>query len=296
MALTQPINDAERVRWVANLTTLFLERPLLERATAAARAGFTEVECWWPFGATGRPEQGDVDAFVTAITDSGVSLVHMNLFGGDMPGGQRGVVSYPADTDEFQDSVAVAMDVAARTGVRLFNCPYGHRLPGLDPQLQDETAILNLGFAARAAAAIGGTILLEPVSGFADYPLKTAQQVVRMIDSVRAGAGVDNIGFLFDQYHLAMNGDDVAVDIHLYGHRVDHIQLADVPGRHEPGSARFDLEGLVRAFLAAGYTGPFGLEFFAAESTDAALAAFRTEIGGWRLGRRAVRLEHGLPC
>jgi hydroxypyruvate isomerase len=243
-----------------NCSILFTELPLLERPAAAKEAGFDAVEFWWPF-AVAVPPDGEVEAFVRAVGDAGVRLVGLNFFAGDMPGGDRGLVSWPARSGEFRDNVEVTIGIGERLGCRAFNALYGNRVDGADPAAQDDLAVENLAIAGRAAARIGGTVLVEPVSGASRYPLRTAADAVGVIDRVAGETGVGNLGFLCDLYHLAVNGDDLDRVIATYGDRVAHVQIADAPGRHEPGTGELDLDRYLDALAAAGYRGWVGLEY-----------------------------------
>ena len=267
-----------RIRWVANLSLLYTELETLARPAAAKAAGFDEVEFWWPFGDSGRPSADEVDAFVRSIEDAGVQLTAMNLFAGDMPVGERGVLSHPERVEEFEDSVRIAMDIARRLGTKLFNAPYGHRRDGLDPAVQDELADRSLAFAARKAAEVGGTILLEPVSGMPRYPIKTAADAIRILDRVRESTGAENTGFLIDQFHITASGGDVMDDIAAYADRVAHVQLADTPGRGEPGSGTADFGGVIRSLRERGYAGAFALEYIPTMATDDSLEHWRRKL------------------
>lgn len=247
-------------RFEVNLSMLFTELPLLDRPKAAADAGFTAVEFWWPF-AEAVPTDRAVDAFVTAIRDAGVQLAGLNFFAGDMPGGDRGLVSWPDRTTEFRHNIDVTIGVGEQLGCRAFNALYGNRIDGSSAQEQDDTATANLGAAARAAARIGGTVLVEPVSGAPHYPLRTAADCLDVIDRVQAEQSVSNLGFLCDLYHLSVNGDDLLAVIAEHGHRVAHVQVADAPGRSEPGTGELDLDGALAALAGVGYTGWVGLEY-----------------------------------
>jgi hydroxypyruvate isomerase len=259
-------------RYGANLSMLFTELPLLQRPAAAARSGFSAVEFWWPF-ATAVPGDAEVDAFVTAVGDAGVSLVGLNFFAGDMPGGDRGLVSWPARSGEFGDNVDVTVGIGERLGCRAFNALYGNRTDEATPEQQDDLATANLAAAGRAAARIGGVVLVEPVSGAPRYPVLTAEDALRVVDRVRADTGVDNLGLLCDLYHLTVNGDDLSAVIARHGHRIAHVQVADAPGRGEPGTGSIDIDGALVAIHAAGYSGWTCLEYRpSAGDTEASLA------------------------
>ncbi|GAA5148065.1 TIM barrel protein [Pseudonocardia eucalypti] len=261
-------------RYEANLSMLFTELPLLQRPAAAAAAGFTAVEFWWPFGEA-VPSDRDVDAFTSAITDAGVQLVGLNFFAGDMPAGDRGAVSWPARAAEFRDNIDITVGIGERLGCRAFNALYGNRVDGIDPNEQDELAVANLAEAGRAAARIGGTVLIEPVSGAPRYPLRTAADAIAVIDRVASETGVRALGFLCDLYHLATNGDDLDKAIAEYGDRVAHVQIADAPGRGEPGTGDLNLTTHLAALTTRGYTGWVGLEYKPTTTTEASLAWLR---------------------
>jgi hydroxypyruvate isomerase len=241
-----------------NLSMLFTEVPVLQRPAAAAAAGFDAVEVWWPFDMAVPPE-AEADRFVGAIRDAGVHLVGLNFFAGDMPAGDRGLVSWPGRVSEFRDAVEVAVGIAAELGCRAFNALYGNRIDGADPAEQDELAVDNLAFAAQAASRIDGTVLVEPVSGAPRYPLRTAADALAVID--RLPQQRHNIRLLADLYHLRVNGDDLDAVVDRLVDRIGHVQIADAPGRHEPGTGSLDIDGHLAKLAAGGYDGYVGLEY-----------------------------------
>lgn len=246
--------------YAVNLSILFTELPLLERPAAAAAAGFGAVEFWWPFP-TATPADDEVDAFVTAIERAGVQLIGLNLFAGDMPAGDRGLVSWPGREEEFAEGVAAAARIGGRLGCPAFNALYGNRIEGGNVDAQDEVAIRNLGVAARALGEIGGTVLIEPVSGIPAYPLRTAHDAVEVIDRVREAQSATNLGLLADLYHLSVNGDDLDKVIDGYGDRIAHVQIADAPGRHEPGTGDLDIFRYLGRIAGTGYRGHVAAEY-----------------------------------
>jgi hydroxypyruvate isomerase len=248
--------------YLANCSLMFTEVPLLERPAAARDAGFTAVEYWWPFPVA-VPADAEVDAFARAIRDAGVQLVALNFFAGDMPAGDRGLVSWPGREREFADALAVAVEIGQQLGVSAFNALYGNRLDGVAPEQQDELATVNLAAAAAAAARIGANVLIEPVSGAPRYPLLTAADAVAVLDRV----GADNVRLLADLYHLTVNGDDVSAVIAEHAARIGHVQIADAPGRHEPGTGEIAFDRHFAELTAAGYDGWIGLEYKPETST-----------------------------
>ena len=249
------------MRFDVNLSILFTELPLLDRPAAAKQAGFDAVEFWWPWPVA-VPSDADVDRFATAVTDAGVALVGLNFFAGDMPGGDRGLVSWPARSGEFRDNVDVTIGLGERLGCRAFNALYGNRTDDATPEEQDALGAENLALAARAARRVGGTVLVEPVSGAPRYPLLTAADALGVIDRASQGSDTeDDLALLLDVYHLAVNGDDVDAAIDLATGRIGHVQIADAPGRNEPGTGKLDIDHYLDAVTATGYDGWVGLEY-----------------------------------
>ena len=256
--------------YLANCSLLFTEEPLLRRPAAARAAGFGAVEFWWPF-AVPVPSDREVDAFTAAIEEAGVALAGLNFFAGDLAGPDCGVLSIPGRSAEFRDNIDVVAGIGERLGVRGFNALYGNRVDGVDPAAQDELAAESIGLAAKAVASFGGTVLIEPVSGPKPYPLRTAADAVAVVRQARA-AGAANVGFLCDLYHLASNGDDLDAAIAGYAGYVAHVQIADAPGRGEPGSGRLDLDRYLAALARRGYRGWVSLEYKPTGTTEASLA------------------------
>lgn len=254
-------------RFEVNLSILFTELPLLARPEAAKQAGFDAVEFWWPWPVA-VPSDAEVDEFATAITDAGVSLVGLNFFAGDMPGGDRGVVSWPARSGEFRDNIDVTLGLGDRLGCRAFNALYGNRQDDSTPEEQDELGAENLALAGAAAQRIGGTVLVEPVSGAPRYPLLTAADAAAVIDRASARGDLTNIKLLLDVYHLAVNGDDVDAAIDAAAGRIGHVQIADAPGRNEPGTGKLDIDHYLDRIAATGYDGWVGLEYKPSGASD----------------------------
>jgi hydroxypyruvate isomerase len=264
------------LRYEVNCSILFTELPLLERPAAARAAGFDAVEFWWPF-AVAEPSDADVDAFVTAIQDAGVSLVGLNFFAGDMPAGDRGLVSWPARSAEFRANIPVVASIGERLGCRAFNALYGNRVDDASAAELDELGAENLALAAEGVAGIGGTVLVEPVSGSPRYPLLTAADVATVIGRVTADGGPSNIGLLADLYHLAVNGDDVDKVIAEYTgapNGIAHVQIADSPGRGEPGTGELPLDRQLTELQTRGYQGWVGLEYKASPANADTAASF----------------------
>lgn len=265
------------VRWVANLSMLFTELPLLERPAAARAEGFDEVEMWWPFDGRAVPRPTEVDRLVEAILEAGVRLTAMNLFAGSMAQGDRGVLSHPGRIAEFDASLSTVTTVARRLGTRLFNAPYGLRLPDLPEGMQRQTGVRSLAHAARSLDEVGGTVLLEPLSGAPDYPLRSASDAVDLIEAVRGSAGLPNVALLLDQFHLERNGLEPLPDPRTLAY-VRHVQVAEPPHRGEPGSGAGHVAAFVDALVASGYRGAVALEYQPTTTTVESLGTWRRHL------------------
>ncbi|MDH6575221.1 TIM barrel protein [Kitasatospora sp. MAP5-34] len=264
------VTAASKQSYTVNLSILFGELPLLERPAAAAAAGFTAAELWWPFGENPSPSQAEQDELRKAFTDAGVQLTGLNFLD-DLTKGARGTVSVPAEKDRFRENIAVTAGLAESLGTKALNALYGNRVEGVDPAEQDALALENLVLAAKAAHEIGAVLLIEALNKpeSPDYPLVTAATAVEIVDKVNAATGLGNAKFLCDLYHLAMNGEDLAAVIDTYADKFGHVQIADNPGRNEPGTGSLDFEDLFARLTAAGYQGRIGLEYRPAKGVSA---------------------------
>jgi len=255
-------------KFAANVSLLFSEVPLLERFALARAAGFEAVECWWPFP-DHAPDAARVGAFIDALGAAEVRLTGINLFAGDMPGGERGIVSHPGRAAELGENLAAVRTIVEATGCDRVNALYGQRLPGHSAAEQDEVATRNLRLAADALGDAGVTVLVEPLTSGenGDYPVRTLDDALGVV--ARAG---DGVAVLFDAYHLHNNGSDVVADIARHAAAVGHVQVADSPGRGEPGSGTIDYAGFFEALDASGYDGWVGCEYRPTLSTEESLA------------------------
>ncbi len=246
--------------YILNCSTLLTELPVMERAQAAKDAGFSQVEFWWPFDGNPTPSQDEVDEFVASLEAAGVQLKGLNFWAGNMAGGDRGMVSIKGAEADFAANVEIVKEIGKRTGCRAFNALYGLRTEGQTPEEQDEVAVANLKLAAAAVAEIGGTVLVEPVSGADAYPLKKYTDAAEVVAKVRAH-DVDNIAVLADFFHMAVNGDDVAAVIESEAANFGHIQIADAAGRGAPGTGELPLEDWINRSYELGYAGSIALEY-----------------------------------
>lgn len=253
----------------ANISMLFTELPYPERFAAAAAAGFQVVESWWPF-AVPDPSAAEIDDFVRTVAAADVSLGALNFYGGDIPGGERGVASHPDRQQQLAGNVRAMVGIAERTGCRLFNLLYGQLDDRWSPDEQAKIAADAIRSAAAAVAAVGGTVLIEPLTKGLNgrYPLLTANDVLRLLNGPLQD--VDNLSLLFDTFHLGSNGVDLLATAAAVP--VAHVQLADSPGRGEPGSGSLPIDATLDALKAAGYQGVAACEYKPTTDTLTTLA------------------------
>ncbi|GAA1896968.1 TIM barrel protein [Streptomyces durmitorensis] len=264
-------------RFNVNLSILFTELPLLERPAAAAAAGFTAVELWWPWVDAPTPEQSELDALRAAITDAGVQLVGLNFYAGQLPGPDRGALSIPGEeSDKFRANLSVAADFAQSLDCKALNALYGNRVEGVTPAVQDELALENLVLAAREADRVGAVLLIEALNKPESprCPIVSADAAIAVVDKVNSATGLGNAKFLMDLYHLSMNGEDLPAVIDRYVAQTAHVQIADNPGRGAPGTGSLPLEELLDQLQKAGYEGYVGLEYKAGDRPS-------SEAFGW---------------
>ena len=240
------------MRFSANVSILFKEVPFLERFGRAREAGFSAVEFWWPSG----EDLGEVER---AVGDAGLSVALFNFDAGDMPSGDRGLVSDPGRVERFRENVPVALDLARRLGCRCMNVLVGHEKDGMDREEQLALARENVAFAAAAAGEAEVTVVVEAVNTFENGPylLYTTGQAVEFVKSV----GRENAKIQHDFYHMQrMEGNLVATLRENIG-MVGHVQVADSPGRGEPGTGEIHYPFVLAELEKLGYDGYVGLEY-----------------------------------
>ncbi len=256
------------MRFDVNVSILFTELELLRRPAAAAAAGFDAIEMWWPFDSP-EPADAEIDDLTRAVTDAGVRLVGLNFYAGDLPGGDRGVLSIPDEAEAFRTNVPVATELAQRLGCGVLNALYGNRVEGVDPDVQDSLAVENLGMAADAAARVGATVVLEAQNPHEQprYPLRGSDDILAAIERVRRDSGA-RLGWLYDVYQHQRSEGNLIATISEHAGRMTHVQIADPPGRNEPGTGEVAWPRVFQALEEAGYDGYVGLEYKATGSTE----------------------------
>ncbi|HKH12088.1 MAG TPA: TIM barrel protein [Rubrobacter sp.] len=240
------------MRFSANVSILFKEAPFLERFGLAREAGFSAVEFWWPLG----EDPGEVEA---AVSGTGLSVALFNFDAGDMPGGDRGLVSDPDRVERFRENVPVALGLARRLGCRRMNVLVGHEKEGTVREEQLALARENVAFAADAARKAGVTVLVEAVNTFENGPylLYTTAQAVEFVRSV----GRENVMVQHDLYHMQRMEGNLVATLREHIGVIGHVQIADSPGRGEPGTGEIHYPFVLAELERLGYDGYVGLEY-----------------------------------
>jgi hydroxypyruvate isomerase len=252
-------------RFAANLSMLFTEAPFLDRFGRAARAGFQAVEFLFPYAFR-------VQEIQERAEQHRLQIVLHNLPAGDWEAGDRGIACDPARVDEFRAGVAQAVTYAHALGVPQLNCLAGKAPAGVDAAVLRRTFVENLRFAAAALKVADLRLLIEPINPF-DIPgfyLNRTEQALSILDEV----GADNAFVQYDIYHAQRTEGELAATLQKHLARIGHVQLADNPGRHEPGTGEINYPYLFALLDRIGYQGWVGCEYKPAGVTEAGL--------GWR--------------
>jgi hydroxypyruvate isomerase len=230
------------MRFCANISLLFTEVPFLERFAAARSAGFDAVEMWWPRGE-------DLDAVEAAVADSGVEVVLLNFDAGDMPAGDRGLFSDPSRSEELDANIPVAFALADAIGCTRLNALVG--FGSLDLARENVRRVARL--------RPDKTILIEAVNSFENGPylLRNTHESASFVRST----GCPNVRVQYDAYHMQRMEGNLLPTIAEHLDLIAHIQIADAPGRGEPGTGEIDYGYLLPRIDELGYDGWVGLEY-----------------------------------
>jgi hydroxypyruvate isomerase len=259
------------MKFSANVSILFKEVPLLERFGRASAAGFSAVEFWWPGHEAGAVER--------AVRDAGLDVALFNFDAGDMAAGDRGLASDPERQQLFRDNVPVALDLARALGCERMNVLVGHEVPGMDREEQLALARENVRFAAEQAEAADVTVLVEAVNTFENGPylLYTTEQAVEFVERV----GQENVRIQHDFYHMQRMEGNLVANLREHFDHIGHVQIADSPGRGEPGTGEVHYSFVLGELERLGYDGYVGLEYNpTTESTEESLRWLPNELRG----------------
>jgi hydroxypyruvate isomerase len=256
--------DKEKImpKFAANLTMLFTEVPFLDRFALAARAGFESVEYLFPYDVESRAIHAELERH-------GLTQTLFNLPAGDWAAGERGIAILPERTDEFREGLASAIDYALALDCKQINCLAGIAPPGVPRQALHATFVANLKLAARELGRHGIRLLVEPINPY-DIPgfyLTTLDQAAEIIAEV----GSDNLFIQYDLYHQQRTGGELIGTFKKHAASIAHIQLADNPGRNEPGTGEIAYPFVFETLDALGYDGWIGCEYRPRTTTTAGL-------------------------
>jgi hydroxypyruvate isomerase len=246
-----------------NISLLYTEVPFLERFGRVAEAGFGAVEFWWPTGQ-------DVDQVVAAVASAGLEVALFNFDAGVMAAGDRGLMGHPDRRAQFRANVPVAVELARRVGCKRLNALAGLRCDDLSVGRQIAMAIDNARFAADLAADAGVAVVIEPVNTIENGPylLPTCASALEFIDACAR----PNVALQYDVYHAQRSEGNLVATIRALYRRIAHVQIADSPDRHEPGTGEIAYPFVLRALAETGYDGYVGLEYKPRSATEAAVA------------------------
>ncbi len=252
-------------KFAANLSTLFTEAAFLERFGLARAAGFDAVEFQFPYAF--EPRQ-----IVQRLQRYDLQLVLHNLPAGDWAAGERGIACDPRRAAEFKDSVGLGLEYALELGVKRLHCPAGKLPPKVPAERAHAAYVDNLRYAAAQCQAHGIDLLIEPINtrDIPGYFLTGTRQAAAII----AECGADNLFLQYDIYHAQRMEGELAGTIREYLPLIRHMQLADVPGRHQPGTGEINYPYLFRLLDELGYDGWIGCEYTPQGDTAATLRWF----------------------
>ena len=249
-------------RLAANLTYLFTEVEFLDRFDAAARAGFRGVEHQVPY-AFGK------SAIAETLEENDLAMVLINLPMGDRDAGEAGIACLPGREQEFRDGVELGIEYAVAIGCPRLNCLAGIAPPGVARETLVDTFVENLRYTAGRFAEQGLELLVEPLNA-RDRPgflVSRTDDALEIIDRV----GVDNLYLQFDVYHTQIMQGDVVRTFEAQRDRIRHVQIADNPGRHEPGTGELNFPFILEALDSLGYAGWVSCEYAPSTTTQASL-------------------------
>lgn len=240
------------MRYSINLSTIFTEVPFLERFQKAREAGFKYVECQFPYDYP--PEQ-----IQEVLAENHLSLELINLPPGDWSGGDRGLAVAPRRVNEFKASVEKGLTYGVALKVKKIHCMAGILPEGMEQKTVRETYIENLTYAAEKLDEHGITLLIEPINTFdmPGYFLSNLHEAAKIIAEI----GRPNVKLQYDFYHIQRIHGNLIANFKKYSHSIGHIQIADVPGRHQPGTGEIHYENIFRSLQDDGFKGLIGLEY-----------------------------------
>ncbi len=249
-------------RFAANLSFLFNEIDFLDRFAAARKAGFTGIEYHFPY-------DFDKQDLVDALQSNNLTQVLLNLPPGDWEAGERGIATMPDRVDEFRKGVNQAIEYATALGCRQVNCLAGIAPKTADPEVLRSTFVNNLSYAAERLGKNDIRLLIEPINTM-DIPGFYLSRTTQALDILEA-VGSDNLAIQYDIYHMQIMEGDLGRTIQNNLSSIEHLQLADNPGRNEPGTGEINYPFLFSLLDSIDYQGWIGCEYVPVTTTTEGL-------------------------
>ncbi len=255
-------------KFAANLTLLFNEAPFLDRFALAAKMGFRGVECLFPYA-------WSAEAILQRLSDNQLEQVLFNLPAGDWAAGDRGIACDPLRHAEFREGVTLAIEYANTLGCQQLNC-----LAGIKPETTSDTTafdtmVENVSYAAKLLAQHDIKLMIEPINTKVDMPGFFLSDSNRTMELIQAAA-CDNLYLQYDIYHMQIMEGNLLKSIERLLPRIGHIQFADNPGRHEPGTGEINLLEIFRQLDRLDYSGWVSAEYRPSTTTEASLTWLST--------------------
>lgn len=247
----------------ANLTTMYGKLPLFDAMAAAKADGFHAIECRTPFG---EPAEKVLDA----LERLSLTMVQFNCPMGDFGNGERGLACLPGRESDFRDSIDQTIVYANTLGVKQVNCVAGLPAPTASVLEVEDVLVGNLKYAAPRLADAGIKLQIEPINPL-DNPgvfLSTTERFSRVHERV----GHNNLYLQYDFYHLQITQGDLIRTFEKLKDHINHVQVADNPGRHEPGTGEINYEFIFSELLRLDYRGWVGCEYVPLAAPSAGLA------------------------
>ena len=245
-----------------NISILFKEYPFIDRFAEAARSGFEAVEFYWD-------KDHDAKAIAKAILDNGLGVAAFNLDAGELASGDRGLLNDPERERQMRDNIPVAIELAQKVGCKKLTALAGNLRPGEDREKQIDRIRENLRWICEEASGAGITIMVEAINAFDNklYPFTNTADTIAFLDSV----GAPNLKYLYDIYHMQRMEGNIIATVEKHVERIGHIQIADSPLRHHPGTGEINYRRVFEAIERCDYQGSVGLEYIAERSTEESL-------------------------
>jgi hydroxypyruvate isomerase len=245
-----------------NISITMKGLPLAQQLEYAARLGFQTVEFWWP-------EKEDLKQLTYRIKDTGLQVALINFDGGNLGAGERGYLNDPQREKQFREHVPIALELASAVGCRRMNALTGKWLDGESREQQLERVRRNIQWTAEQAQTAGVMVLIEALNTFDNGPVifSNSRQTLEFIASCEA----PNLSFQYDVYHMQRMEGNICANLKEFGASFGHIQIADSPGRNQPGTGELNFPYIFEALRLCGYSGYIGLEYIPKGSLEESL-------------------------